>query len=411
MVAHRGHNEGSIYWVESKNRYVASVVVGIGPKGTPVRRTALARTQAEARAKLRDLKKDAELGVGAPGDLSVGRYLEQWIEDVLPSLRKSSNTAYNYTWALRLHIIPQIGTRKLRDLVPEDVEAALQKAVRDGLGLSSVGRVQSVLGMALRHAERRGLVGRNAAKLAVIPHAALSRKEIRHRRSLTHEEARALVIAVRGHRLEAMWMCGMTLGPRPGELAGLLWSGVDLDEAVLRITGSRIYEDGEMRLGKTKTKKAVRSLELPDFLVVSFRRHAGLQEAERAAAGERWVGSGLVFSTRTGTMLDPSNLRSTLDRLAKKAGIEHFVPYEMRHTATSLLSDAGMSIEEIADLLGHTTTRMVEQVYRHRIRKVISVGTSPMEGIIDSVRGEVGGVRGEEPVAATGGMATSTPKR
>ncbi len=383
MASRRGHNDGSIYWVESKNRYVASVVIGTGRNGRPLRRTALARTQVEAREKLRRLKEAAEQGTTASGDLTLRQYLDQWVEEVLPSLRKSANTVANYTWAVRKHLVPAIGARRLRDLTPDDVEDAFRSMARDGLGRSSVRVVRIVLAEALTHAQRRGVLGRNVARLALLPPSA--KRQARPRRSLTPEEARALVVALKGHRLEAMWLCGLTLGLRPGELAGLLWSGVDLDQGVLRITGSRIFENGEMRIGGTKTKKAVRSLKMPEFLVESFLRHRERQDAERRAAGERFVDNDLVFCTRMGSMLDPSNLRATLARLAHKAGIVHFVPYEMRHTATSLLSDAGLSIEEIADLLGHTTTRMVEQVYRHRIRKVISVGPSPMEGL---VRGE-----------------------
>ncbi|MDA8316364.1 MAG: tyrosine-type recombinase/integrase, partial [Actinomycetota bacterium] len=49
-------------------------------------------------------------------------------------------------------------------------------------------------------------------------------------------------------------------------------------------------------------------------------------------------------------------------------------PYELRHSAASLLSDAGVPIETLADLLGHTSTQMLEAVYRHRVRKVVDPG-------------------------------------
>ena len=63
-----------------------------------------------------------------------------------------------------------------------------------------------------------------------------------------------------------------------------------------------------------------------------------------------------------------------LARLCKKAGIERVTPYELRHSAASLLSDAGVPIEVLADLLGHSSTQMLEQVYRHRVRKVVDPG-------------------------------------
>jgi len=82
-----------------------------------------------------------------------------------------------------------------------------------------------------------------------------------------------------------------------------------------------------------------------------------------------------VFPTRTGSLRDPSNDRHRLARLSRRAGIDPLVtPYELRHTAASLLSDAGVPIEVLADLLGHTSTQMLESVYRHRVRKVVDPG-------------------------------------
>jgi len=83
----------------------------------------------------------------------------------------------------------------------------------------------------------------------------------------------------------------------------------------------------------------------------------------------------LVFPTRTGSLRDPSNDRHRLARLSRRAGIDPPVtPYELRHTAASLLSDSGVPIEVLADLLGHTSTQMLESVYRHRVRKVVDPG-------------------------------------
>ena len=49
-----------------------------------------------------------------------------------------------------------------------------------------------------------------------------------------------------------------------------------------------------------------------------------------------------------------------------------FTPYEFgRHTAASLAVDAGASPYEVADLLGHTTTRMLDRHYRHRVDEIV----------------------------------------
>src|SRR5262249_19628202 len=73
----------------------------------------------------------------------------------------------------------------------------------------------------------------------------------------------------------------------------------------------------------------------------------------------------LVFVTETGTPIDPSNLRRLTARVAARAGVvARLRPYELRHTATSLLADQGATNEQLADLLGHASTRTLDVTYR-----------------------------------------------
>lgn len=72
-----------------------------------------------------------------------------------------------------------------------------------------------------------------------------------------------------------------------------------------------------------------------------------------------------MFTAEVGTTLDPSNFRRTLNQLTAKADIGHWTPYQMRHTTITLASAAGVAKEHLADLAGHSDTRMVMSTYRH----------------------------------------------
>ena len=65
-------------------------------------------------------------------------------------------------------------------------------------------------------------------------------------------------------------------------------------------------------------------------------------------------------------MLDPANLRRGLRQVTESAGLGRWHPHELRHSAASLLSAAGLPLEEVADVLGHASTRVTSSVYRHR---------------------------------------------
>ncbi len=219
--------------------------------------------------------------------------------------------------------------------------------------------------LALTHAERRGLVARNVAKLSEMPAGA---RAVAEGRSLTEDEARRLFAAAAGDRLEALVYVGLMLGLRPGELGGLLWADVDLDKATVQVRRSLKNEPTGLRLGDPKTRRSFRGLDLPAPVVRSLVAHRAHQAEERAFAGAAWVEHGLVFTTGVGTPIDPANLRRWFTRLSKSAGLGHWTPKELRHSAASLLSASGVPLELVADVLGHDGTRMTGTVYRHAVR-------------------------------------------
>ena len=95
--------------------------------------------------------------------------------------------------------------------------------------------------------------------------------------------------------------------------------------------------------------------------------------------GEHWHDSGPVFPTGLGTLLDPGNLRRSLDQLSERAGLGHWHPHELRHSVASLLSAADVPLEEVADLLGHASTRVTSAVYRHRTTTSLEAASDPTD--------------------------------
>ncbi len=118
---------------------------------------------------------------------------------------------------------------------------------------------------------------------------------------------------------------------------------------------------------------------LPNLVVEALKAHERIQADERLGAGTTWIDLDLVFPTTIGTPMSPSNLRRDLNVLTEAAGLGRWSPNELRHSAASLLSASGVPLEQIADLLGHTDTRMLLKHYRHPISRTVDAAVGPME--------------------------------
>ncbi len=134
--------------------------------------------------------------------------------------------------------------------------------------------------------------------------------------------------------------------------------------------------------GDTKTRKSRHTLALSGLCVDALRAQRVQQVKDRLGAGEQWRESGLVFATQVGTVMDAANVRRGLRRALRLVpGLDpaSWTPRELRNSFVSLLSDAGVSLEEIARLVGHSGTNVTELVYRHQIRPVIETGATIMD--------------------------------
>ena len=344
-------------------------------------------TKADAQAWLSGVETDIKRGTWLDPEgakVTLASWLQHWLETVVDGRVGSDNTRANYAQIIRVHIVPALGVVTLSDLTAEMVDKFLAAKAGEGLAKTHVSRMRTILADALRHAERRGLVIRNVAALAVMPRT----KPPTARRSFTPDEARAVLRAAQGERLEAMVALGLATGLRPGELTGLLWPDLALHAVppTLRVSGAmKRGPDGRVSRGAVKrSKDGLRTLSLPPSVVNALSAHRRRQIEERLGAGPLWQDSELVFASSVGTPLDPSDVRRTFARIGKRAGIaDANYPYLLRHSAVSLLLDGGASIEEVADLLGDDP-RTLYRHYRHKVRPV-SKAADRMEGLLSSV--------------------------
>ena len=360
MAGKRGNGEGTIYQRASDGRWLGVLQVGYGTTGRPIRKTVSAKTRSEVVQKFKDLQRTIDDGLPAPdGKMTVSQLLDRWRKDILTH-QVAPSAAVNYEGIARIHIKPTIGRKKLTELTTADVDRLISKKMAEGLSVSTVRRVRSVLAQALDQAVRWGWVGRNVAQLARAP-----KSERTEGRTLTVDEARIFLDQLRGHRLEALFALMLTTGLRRGEALGLQWPDLDTKKGTLTVRRQLQREGEGLVVRDTKTHGSRRVVNVPQPVLTLLKQLRAREKTSKDQLGPAWADSGFIFTNAIGGPLDPRNLLRDFKKICKDAELGDWHIHELRHSAASLMLAQGVKLQVVSDVLGHSSIRMTADVYGH----------------------------------------------
>lgn len=376
----RDRGDGGLFWNEKRQRWTAEVTVGYQPNGKRIVRRGSGRTKTEAQRKLKEILRDRDDGLTLAADAAtytVADAVRDWIAHGLP--QRSGKTVANYETLMTRHVIPELGARKLRELTAKDVERFLAKKSATH-STRTLRLLKSMLSRAVTRAQAQERVKRNVVELVEIPEG----QEGRRSKSLTFAQAEAVLEASETSPLHAYIVVSLLTGARTEEMRSLRWDHVDLvgDPAADPPVPPHVMVWHSVRAkGETKTRKSRRTLALPALAVDALKRHGETQNIWRGVTGRDWEETDLVFCSDTAGVLEAANVRRAFRRVARRAGLDpkQWVPRELRHSFVSLLSDRGMSSDQISRLVGHSSTTVTETVYRHQIRPVVQGGAEVMD--------------------------------
>jgi integrase len=387
---------GSVYFDKSKREYVGQLSMGRDPETGRRRRSPKvsvtspepsAAAKEECWEKLDRLREEyRQTGTVAPRNVTI----EQIMRDLLasPPADWRAPSTFQVNTRLAGRIIGALGKTRLVSLTPGDVERFLAGMAREKLATKTIAGARGILARAIRRAERDGLVGRNVAGLAETP-----RGTRRESRSMTLEQIGALFASGLTAWWRAYLMTGILCGLRPGELTGLTWDDIDFAAGLIRVRHSLKDVPGPdgrsvLRLEDLKTERSRRTLQLPAKAAEALRALRTVQAADRLRLGPHYTDMGLVFCGNAGQPLWRQSVNRGFKRVCAKAGIgSGWHPHEQRHTFVSVLSDAGIDIEAIADAAGHVNSNVTRTVYRHQIADKVTRTSAAMDQIFGRVSG------------------------
>lgn len=353
-MTRRANGEGSVY-KRSDGRWCATVSLDDGR-----RKSFYGKTRQETGRKLATAVKARHDGLPIPAEKqTVAQFLSEWLQSTRPALRY--RTWQRYEELVRLHALPTVGRLSLARLEPGHLQRLYGERLSAGQSPASVQRLHAVLHRALRDAQRWGLVARNVAALVERPRA--SRREMM---ALDPEQARSLMNAAAGERLEALYVLALTTSMRQGELLALRWPDVDLDRGALQVRGSLQRLPDGLTIVEPKTANSRRQVALTRAAVEVLRRHRVEQNEERLKLGGAWEDNGLVFANEVGRPIEVRNLmRRSFLPLLKGSSLPVIRFHDLRHTAATLLLGEGVHPKVVAEMLGHSRISTTLDLYSH----------------------------------------------
>ncbi len=372
----RSSGEGTIV-KRADGRWVGAISL---PDGR--RKWCYGKTQQEVARKIAAVRRDRDAGLPISSERrTVGDYLESWLEMRKPSLRPGAHD--NYAWYCRKYIIPTIGKVQLSKLNGEHVQRLLSTRLSEGLAPSTVRYTHSVLRNALNEAVALGLAPRNVALLVKKPRA--QRIEMR---SWDPQQARMFLEAARSDRLYALYVVALSTGMREGELLALRWRDVTLPKAgdgSLRVQHTLHWRDGVMSIEEVKTESGRRQIHLSAHATEALRQHRLRQLEERVKMGPIWRENDLVFCNTIGGAIHKSNFRrQSFARIVQAAGVPYIRPYDMRHTAATLLLLAGIHPKVVSEMLGHSSVTITLTIYSHVLPMIQRDAAVAMDRLLGS---------------------------
>ncbi len=270
-------------------------------------------------------------------------------------------TYVSYRAILDKHLLSALGHVLVQKLTAQHIQKLYAQKLEEGLSSGRVLNIHAVLHKALDHAVRINLVIRNVSDSVELPR--LEQHEIQ---PLTAEQAQRFLAAVRERRLEGLLTLALVTGMRKGELLGLKWQDIDLEEGSLQVRRTVGFVTGRGFVeGETKTKSSKRKIMLPQFVVQMLKRHRTLQLETRLKAGTRWIDHDLVFCSIYGGFLHPMTVFDHFTRALNDAGLPRIRFHDLRHSAATLLLSMGVPAKVVQEILGHSRISMTLGVYSH----------------------------------------------
>ncbi len=330
------------------------------------------RGKKNAERRLREILTELDRGTWIqPSALTLREYLEnRWLPHV--SARKQQSTFDMYESLCRVHIIPCLGHIPLPDLTAIMLDNfyhdRLKSPRADGregtLSENTVKHIHDVIRIALNQAVKWGILVRNVAESATPPEVPRQRPA-----AWTPEQASKFLATVKDDEYYAAYLLAIQAGLRRGEILGLRWQDINFVDRYVVIEQALVKTSKGNILKTPKTKDSQNATALSRATVDALRDRMLVQAQEKKDWEDKcgpgtWKNpNNLVFTREDGSPIKPDTFTRQFRKKLGSGGIPQIRFHDQRHTAATIMIDAGTDIKVVSNQLRHADIGTTSDFY------------------------------------------------
>lgn len=308
-------------------------------------------------------------GYKRPEKYTFQEVYDLWLQQYQNTVKES--TLNKTITMFRCHILPIMGKYYIDMIKVTHAQDAVNtwfKAVKN------FRIINNYAGLVFRHAMKLGIIKEDPTRLVTMPVKLDEVEEGEDELSnyFTREELNTYLGSIEGAQKWSVFFRLLAFtGCRKGEALALTWKDISFKDSTVIISKTlTLGLENKLIIQPPKTKKSKRALSVDPETMEILKEWKAAQAKDMLKLGFNTLKpSQLVFTNLKNDYINPQRIGQKLEAFCKRAGLKVITPHGFRHTHCSLLFEAGASIKEVQDRLGHADIKTTMNIYAHVTEK------------------------------------------
>lgn len=370
----KSNGEGSIYFSEKDGCWRAEITWFDGG-GVRRRKCWGGQKQSEVRAKLNEFKK--QLLTNGKNMTTESRTFQQFSEEWLAVVLKPKLKPTSYdrkVCTLKSQVYKHIGAIPIDRLNHSQIQKMVNDISDSGLSYSTVKKAYEAVSGCLKYYRIKTSTSFNPCEGITLPE--LKRREasdIRYftdteRKLIVDEATRTFSNGVYAYRLGWAFVLLMYSGLRAGELCALTWSDINFYDKTIRVNKNAVeyseWDEEGVSHSVFKTQNSTKTRSGMRIIPMTQKALTALKELKEITGNYEYI-----ITSSNGNRIRPSRLGRTFASILMAIGMERVGLHALRHTFATMLFNNGCEVKVVSELLGHSNTKITENIYIHVIQQ------------------------------------------